>query len=78
MDLGHLKASKRVVSLVDFEVNVFGLDEIAGSTLPIVPLVSAPLNYCLWGLLININSSLTDGPTTPRTWTPLRLASSGR
>jgi len=39
LDLGHARASKRVVPLVDFEVNVFGLDEIYGSTRPIVPLV---------------------------------------
>ncbi|BEI79475.1 hypothetical protein CcaverHIS002_0100040 [Cutaneotrichosporon cavernicola] len=38
-DLGAPHASRQVVKLVDLEVNVFGLDEIKGSKLPIVAIV---------------------------------------
>ena len=41
--LGAAPASKRVVNLVDLGVNVFGLDEIKDSKLPIVGIVSTPL-----------------------------------
>jgi len=40
LSLGHPKASHHVVMLVDLAVNVYGLDEIAGSTRPIAVVVS--------------------------------------
>jgi len=40
LDLGYPTASKRVVHVLDLEVNVYGLDEIAGSTRDIAVAVS--------------------------------------
>jgi hypothetical protein len=40
LDLGCPKASKRVLYILDLEVNVYGLDEIAGSTRDVAVAVS--------------------------------------
>lgn len=40
LHLGHPPASKHTVGMLDLYVNVFGLDEIGGSTLPISIIVS--------------------------------------
>lgn len=39
--LEHKPRSKRTVTLVDLDVDVYGLDEIKGSTLPISAIVSS-------------------------------------
>lgn len=41
LHLGHPSASKHTVGMLDLYVHVFGLDEIAGSKLPISIAVSA-------------------------------------
>jgi hypothetical protein len=53
LDLGHKHASRTTLALVDLDVHIWGLEEIAGSTLPIGVVVSmaaaAGLEELGWG-----------------------------
>lgn len=40
LNLGHAPASQRTVHLADLRVDVWGVDEIAGSTRPVTCIVS--------------------------------------
>lgn len=40
LDLGHALVSQRTIYLVDLKVDVWGVDEIAGSSLPVTCIVS--------------------------------------
>ncbi len=54
LDLGHKHASRTTLALVDLDVHIWGLEEIAGSTLPIGVVVSAgrrTLEGAWWGWL---------------------------
>lgn len=53
LHLGHPAASKRTVGLLDLFVNVFGLDEIAGSSLPISLIVCYMLAFTCSSLTLD-------------------------
>lgn len=40
LDLGHKHASRTTLALVDLDVHIWGLEEIAGSALPVGVVVS--------------------------------------
>lgn len=75
LDLGHPAVSQRTIYLVDLKVDVWGVDEIAGSSLPVTCIVSIRMVPQLRRLKREANSrfSRTAGRTKPGTWSRWQL-----
>lgn len=46
LNMGYAPCSKKDITIVDLDIQVYGLDEIAGSTKPVVAIVSAEAEGC--------------------------------